>query len=467
MRKPELLFVFVLLITACKTNPEVIVDPEEFPSGPDNSDLPFVAINSSGEIPDEPKINGEMVIFQNQESIFTNGIGIELRGASSRRLFAKKSYGIELWDANGEDMSRDIFGFGKEEDWVLQGPYADKTLMRNALIYDISNKIGQYAVGTEFVELNLNEAFLGTYVFMERIKRDGDRLDLESLEPNITDASLITGGYILKIDKTSGDTEESDWPGDADYQPGLGFRSSYDTEGQVIEFEPHGPKTPQETYFLYEYPRRDEINEAQKNYIQQYIQSFESALLAEDFSNEPRLYEDYIDVSSFVDFFILNELSGNPDAYRLSTYMHKNRNEKLRMGPVWDFNLALGNDARSRPDTWIYQYNEFFPEDLWLVHFWWRKLLDDPKFRTAVKDRWTTLRSGLLGVGTIHAQIDNWVDYMESNGALDRNFETWPVIGETLPFNSFVGESYEEEITYLKDWISDRFSWMDNQISSW
>lgn len=467
MKKTELLLLLVILLSACKKNTEVPVNPEDFSSGPDDSDLPFFAIKSSGEIPDEPKINGEMVIFQNQESVFTNGIGIELRGATSRRLFPKKSYGIELWDANGLDTSRDIFGFGSEEDWILQGPYADKTLMRNVLIYDLSNRIGQYAVKTQFSELTINDVFRGTYVFMERIKRDGDRLDLEKLEPNITDETLITGAYILKIDKTSGDTEDSDWPGDADYQPGLGFRSSYDTEGQLIDYAAHGPKTPPETYFLYEYPNRDEINDAQKNYIQQYILDFEEALVAEDYTNEPRLYEEYIDVPSFVDFFILNELSGNPDGYRLSTYLHKDRGQKLRMGPIWDFNLAFGNDGRSTTDTWIYRYNDLYPGDLWLVHFWWPKLLDDPMFRAQVKARWQELRGGIITTAVINGQIDEWVNYLESNGALDRNFETWSVIGEALPFNSFVGQSYEEEITYLKGWVDDRINWMDGQIGSW
>ena len=467
MKRLEWLLLLMILISACKKRTEVPVDPLDFPSGPENSDLPFFAINTSEVIPDEPKINGEMVIFQNQEAVFTNGIGIELRGATSRRLFPKKSYGIELWDANGLDMSRDIFGFGSEEDWILHGPYADKTLMRNVLIYDLSNKIGQYAVKTAFAELTLNDVFRGTYVFMERIKRDGDRLPLEPLEPAITEASLITGAYILKIDKTSGDTDDSDWPGDADYQPQLGFRSPYDTRGQQLDFPAHGPKTAEETYFLYEYPSRDEINEVQKNYIQQYIRDFEEALIAEDYSNEPRLYEEYIDIESFADFFILNELSGNPDAYRLSTFMHKDRGQKLKMGPIWDFNLAFGNDGRSQTDTWIYQYNNFYPNDLWLVHFWWPKLLGDPKFRAAVKTRWTDLRAGVLSTSLIHTQIDEWVDYLESNGALDRNFEAWPVIGEALPFNSFVGESYEEEIAYLKAWVEERTSWIDSHIAGW
>lgn len=462
-----LLLILGLMAGACKKNNEVPVNVLEFPSGPENSDIPFVAVNTPNTIPDEPKVSGEMVIFQNQEAIFTHGMGIELRGSTSRRLFPKKSFGIELWDVNGLDISKDIFGFGKEEDWILYGPYSDKALLRNKLIYELSNQIGQYATKTELVEMSLNSDFQGLYLFMEKIKRDGDRLDIEPLQANITDADLITGGYILKIDKTSGDTDDSDWPGDANYLPELGFRSAFDTRGERLDFSAHGPKHPEETYYLYEYPKNEEINEEQKNYIEQYISDFEETLVAEDFSGEERAYEAYIDVQSFVDFFILNELSANPDAYRLSTYMHKDRGGKLKMGPIWDFNLAFGNDARSRTETWIYEYNTFYPEDLWLVHFWWTKLLDDPKFRSEVKTRWNDLRSGLLSTSLLNSQIDQWVDYLESNGAIDRNYEKWDVIGTELPFNSFVGASYEEEVTYMKDWIRDRASWMDGQIASW
>ena len=467
MRLMKFLIIGCLTLSGCDSDMEVPVDPTDFESGLEDSDIPFVSINASTAIPDEPKIAGEMVIFQNQEPIFSNGIGIELRGSTSRRLFAKKSYGIELWDVSGADVSEDIFGFGKEEDWILYGPYSDKSLMRNALIYEFSNEMGQYAPKTEFVEFNLNDEFNGLYVFMEKIKRDGDRLDLFRLEPNVTDASLITGGYILKIDKTSGDSGNSDWPGDAAYTAELGFRSDYDTRGERLILDEYGPKNPEETYFLYEYPSENDINGEQKNYIKNYIKSFEEALIAENFSGSTRNYEDYIDVESFVDFFILSELSSNPDSYRLSTYLHKDRGSKLKMGPIWDFNLAFGNDGRSVTDRWVYQYNEFFPDDLWLVHFWWPKLLEDPKFRETIKSRWTTLRGNLLSDAMMAAQVDRWVDYLESNGAIDRNFETWPVLGEALPFNSFVGETYTEEIDYLKGWIEQRANWMDAQIGGW
>lgn len=459
---------FCLLMASSCNKDSGIEAPLEIDKGPEGSSIPYVNISSKGNtIVDEPKVPGSLFIFQNQEEIFSSNMGIEFRGSTSQRLFPKKSYGIELWDENGEDISEDIFNMGTEEDWILYGPYSDKTVLRNVLIYDLSNEIGQYAPQTQIVELSLNGNYDGLYIFMEKIKRDGDRLDIEKLEPTMTASSVVSGGYILKIDKTSGDTSDPDWSGDSQYTEELGFRSEYGVYGNKLNYGPYSAKHGEETYFLYEYPKHEEINSAQKNYIQQYISDFEDALIAEDFSGSTRAYTDYIDVQSFVDFFILNEISANPDAYRLSTFMHKDRDQKLKMGPIWDFNIAFGNDGRSATNTWIYRYNQSNPSDLWLVHFWWTKLMQDPQFRHAVKVRWDALKSGALSLDHINHKIDEWVTYLESNQAISRNFERWDVIGESLPFNSFVGNSYQEEVDYVKNWIASRISWMDTEMASW
>ncbi len=473
MRTPRITLTLLLLLTimssSCKDDNGggvLPIDPNiEIPEG---SEIPFFVINSNGNtIPDEPKVSGSLQVFINQQLVFSNPIGIELRGSTSRRLFPKVSYGIEFWDQNGEDVSLEILDFGKEEDWVLHGPYSDKTLLRNVLLYDLSNDIGRWASKTQLVELNINGEYAGVYVFMEKIKRDGDRLDIEPMDQNVTSGVELTGGYLLKIDKTSGDTNNSDWPGDAIYTEALGFRSDYSPNENVHAFDAYGNKRGTETYFLYEYPRADAINAAQKDYIQQYIRDFEDALVAENFSGATRDYENYIDVSSFVDFFILNELSANPDAYRLSTYLHKYQNNKLAMGPAWDFNIAFGNDGRSATNEWIYKFNDRNPNDLWLVHFWWEKLLADQRFRAIVKTRWTALRRTQLSQTTIDSKIDNWITYLDANGAIDRNLTQWPVIGFSLPFNSFVGNSFEEEVAYVKNWIEQRATWMDSEIQAW
>lgn len=443
--------------------PPVVTDD----SGPANSNIPYFVINSGGAaIVDEPKIPGSMAVYVNQQQVMSTPIGVELRGSTSRRLFPKLSYGIETWDESGADKPTTILDFAVEEDYVMYGPYSDKTFLRNKLIYDLSNDIGRWAVKTQLAEVAVNGDYKGVYIFSERIKRDEARVNILKLEPNQTDNSVISGGYIIKIDKTSGDTDNSDWPGDALYSENLGWRSPYAADGRQLEYPAYGSKRGEETYFMYEYPDPDRINNAQKNYIQNYIAGFERALINEDFSGE-REYEEYIDVASFVDFFILNELAANADAYRLSIFMHKERNGKLKMGPIWDFNLAFGNDGRSNEAGWIYQYNEREPNDLWLVHFWWPKLLEDPQFRAAIKQRWDELKTTVINQQTIDAKLDAWVTELDQNGAIDRNYTRWPVIGVQLPFNVFVGSTYEEEIEYVKDWVGGRILWMDSQMRFW
>jgi hypothetical protein len=472
-----LLLLFSILFTACedeKTDIPAPGTPTDDPTGIQladlgTADLPVMSIFTNGNtIVNEPKIPADYSIKQNGNTVANGQIGIELRGSTSRRLFEKKSYGFETWDASNADLDVALLGFPEEEDWILYGPYADKTLIRNTLVYDLSNQINVYASRTQFVEVMLDEQYMGVYVLMEKLKRDNNRIDIKRLEPMDTDAESITGGYILKVDKTSGDNEDDDWGGDAVYDERGSFRSDYDTKGNRLDYAPFGGKQGQETYFLYEYPDRDDITAQQRNYIKSYIDSFELALLTDDFSNgTERTYTDYISTKSFARFFILNELAANPDAYRISTFMYKDRGKKLRMGPVWDFNIALGMDGRSAVDQWIYQYNERTPDDLWLVHFWWTRLLEDPLFRAEIKEQWQTYRTSELSNANINRTIDDQIEILRRNEAIDRNFERWDVLGVPLPFNSFVGKDYEEELDYLKEWLEDRVAWMDGEIGGW
>lgn len=453
----------MITVLSCKDD-DLEFDETTLPQG---SEIPYFVVNSyRNEIVNEPKVSASLKVFVDQQPVFSNPIGIEIRGASSQRIFAKLSYGIEFWSGRGDDVSLEILGLREEEDWILNGPYSDKTLIRNILVFDLSNDIGRWAPKTRLAELHLNGTYRGAYVFMEKIKQGNGRLDIESMPKSVTSGTELTGGYILKIDKTSGDVGNNE-EAVAAYSEDLGFRSKYSPDQMIHSFEPYGSKRGIETYFLYEYPRAELINSFQKDYIQQYINDFEDALIQEDFTSATRTYENYIDVSSFVDFFILNELSANPDAYRLSTYLHKRQNGKLAMGPVWDFNLAFGNDERSATDGWMFQYNNRQPNNLWLVHFWWEKLLEDSRFRRAIKLRWNAIKGNELRQAIIETKIDNLVTDMESNGVIDRNFSRWPVLGEKLPFNSFVGNNYEEEIDYLKNWIQQRITWMDSQIQTW
>lgn len=438
----------------------------------DDGSLPMVTISTNGQsIVNTPKINANYEI-KSGGTVVNNGIiGIEYRGSTSYRLFPKKSYAIETRDATGANLTTSLLGFPEENDWALIAPYDDKTLIRNSLSYELSNQIGMYAPRTKFVEVTVNGEYLGVYVLTEKIKHDKNRVAISKLLGSDTDPTHVSGGYILKIDKTAGDNTLDDWSADAIYTQDICFRSNYDVTGALLNTSPFQSKTSGETYFLYTYPKPEDISDSEKSYIQQYMRDFESALASEDFSTSTRAYEDYIDVNSFVDYFILCELAHNADAYRLSTFMNKDRDGKLKMGPIWDMNLCYGEDGdsyRNSPTTWIYQYNTFIPNDLWLVPFWWTKLLQDPLFKSKVKTRWIALRANTLSKSNIYSVVDVQIAVLKNSGARDRNFQKWPILGVQVPFNNpdHVGQTYEDEINFMKDWIDQRLTWLDDKIST-
>jgi spore coat protein CotH len=196
---------------------------------------------------------------------------------------------------------------------------------------------------------------------------------------------------------------------------------------------------------------------------------FETALVSENFSSEEDGYQKYIDLDSFIDFFILNEVSKNPDGFRLSTFMHKDKGEKLKMGPIWDFNIAFGNvDYCNGASTegWAYKFNDICPNDTWLVPFWWERFMEDPIFIKALKERWTSLRTDILSTNKILRDITTLQEYLETNNAIQNNFSKWLVLGKYIWPNAYVGNNYTDEINYLKDWTDNRLEWLDNQINS-
>jgi hypothetical protein len=452
-----LLSIFIFLITSCSNDDSIsLTDIEEEVDKPEiapEDRLPLLSINTNGStIVDEPKILADITILEADVVSFTGNIGIEIRGASSQ-MFPKKSYGLETRDENNEDLDVSVLDMPEEEDWVLYAPYSDKSLVRNKLIYDLSRDLNRYASRSRFVELNINDTFLGVYVFMEKLKRDGNRIDINKLKEDENTGEDLTGGYILKIDKTAGSNL------------GEGYN---DQNSFTSQYNPPNATIGQEINFLYEEPDAEDITTEQKNYISNYMAEFEDALASDDFTDPILGYRAYIDVDSFLDFFILNELSNNVDGYRLSTFMYKDKSDKLKLGPIWDFNLAFGNaDYCSGGETnvWAYKFNERCPEDFWQVPFWWNRLLQDPEFVSQLKDRWNTLRAGVLSNGSIDSKVDAYVTTLNKAGSIESNFDTWNVLGVYIWPNKFIGSSHEDEIGYLKNWTNDRLSWLDGAIN--
>jgi len=368
--------------------------------------------------------------------VFSGRVGIDIRGKSSAG-FAKKQYHLETWDEYDEDKDVSILGLPAESDWILQGPYSDKSLIRNFLAYRWSDDIGRYAVRTRLIEVFLNTGggavssgdYVGVYVFMERIKRGENRVDIAELEPEHDAEPEITGGYMFKKDKL--DSGEPT------------FRTS--TGLTLIYVEPTGA----------------EITQAQKDWIRDYLNEFEAALYRSNFADPVNGYAKYIDVDSFIDHHIVVELCKNIDGFRLSTYMFKDRGGKLNMGPVWDYNLSLGNANYLQgwmPTGWY--YSQLSDGD----YPWWRRLFEDPAFRLRYADRWFGLRSNLFATHRLLRDVDDTATLLDE--AQVRNFERWRILGSYVWPNWFIANTYDEEINWMRGWLEDRLTWMDSQIAS-
>lgn len=454
-------------------------DPVTFAVDLGDSEIPYIVINTGGvAIENEPKIPATMKVYIQSAEVLSGHIGIEYRGSTSFRISDKKSFGVETWDMDGNDTDMEIFGFPEEEDWILNGHVVnlnggyvfDRTLMYHYYGYNLYRDMGRYASRTKFVELELNGEYQGVYVFMEKLKRDKGRIDIKKLNPEDNEGETLTGGYILKIDKTTGgdlninqplEYFNNNWADDARYTEQISFRSQYDIFGNPLDLPPYGepyhPSMFLETYFLYEDPDADEITIQQKAYIADYIHQFETALLTDDFSADVRTYTDYIDVGSFVDYFLLNEVVRNVDGYRLSTFLQKDRGGKLQMGPVWDLNIGYDTGDRVPLDGWVINYNDYVDADAWMMPFWWPRLLEDPVFRTAVKDRWNELRGSTLSTARLQSLVDQNASYLINNGAAERNYKVWSL---PSPVN------YEESVASLRAYLENRTLWMDQEIQS-
>ncbi|MBC3766071.1 CotH kinase family protein [Neptunicella marina] len=459
-------------LTACggsdqkeSTPPVVNTPPPTEPPPPSvisDETLPRIDIYAlEGEIQNEPKITAKMKVttytIGEQASVeLDTHIGVEYRGSSSQGIYQKKGYGIETRDEAGEDLSVALLGFPEEEDWVLHGPYGDKSLIRNALMYDLATAFERYVSRYQFVEVYVEEQYQGLYVLLERVKRDSDRIDINKLKEDENEGEDVTGGYILKIDKTTGEHEDN--PGaEALFTDDISFISNYGNE--VNNSVPH---------FLYHYPKPEDITSEQKAYIQDYINQFETALDGEQFKDEASGYRHFIQVDSFVDYFLATELSGNIDGYRLSTYLYKDKNAKLSMGPLWDYNLAFGNADYcngAATDIWIYRSEERCDGGAFPVPFWWGKLLQDPYFVGLVKTRWNQLRESSLSDEMIDSRIQELSDQLARTGAVSKNFERWDVLGEYVWPNYYVGQTYNDELNYLTQWLENRLVWLDSEIN--
>jgi hypothetical protein len=423
-----------------------------------SSNLPIIIINTHGQtIKDEPKITADMGVIDNGKgntnrltdayNVYNGKIGIEIRGHSSQ-MFDKKQYGIELRDLSGNSVNSSLLGMPSESDWVLNASYTDKTFLRNVLAYKLANDMGRYASRTGFCEVMLNDEYIGLYVLQEKIKRDKNRVNIKKLESGDVSGDALTGGYIIKIDRID--------PGDKYFNSV--FPSVY----------PKTPGRPSPISYIHVYPNSDNILTVQQNYIRNYVTQFETSLSNNNY-NDPFLgYYDYVDMDALIDYFLVNEFAKSVDAYRLSTFIYKNRDTeggKLVFGPVWDHDLSFG--LADYGDAWLsssWQADMAPYEGSISPPFWTRKLFNEPVFKNKLAKRWNELKQTVFGLSGILIYMDQVI--LDIKQARIRNFTRWPIIGVYQWPEYYVGNTYEEDVLYMKGWIVRRYNWMDANLSA-
>ena len=431
------------------------------------SNLAIVVITTDGgqTIPDEPGVLADMAIYDKPGTnvtnnittdtpVYTGKIDIETRGNSSQ-FFPKKSFGFETKDAAGvEDIDVSIFGMPAEEDWILNAFYADKTFMRDVLAHHIASQMGRYSSRTKFVEVVLNGEYQGIYVAMEKIKRNKDRVDISKLKTDDISGSDVTGGYILKFDSNQ-DGADPEWTspfpalGETGYNPAI----------------------------LIDYPRASDLQPEQFAYIREFVTEFETALAGPDFKDPAVGYRKYLDVDYAVDYYLVQEVMKNLDAWKVSTYFFKEKSTKgglLKFGPAWDYDRSSGNIQFCYLNTvlptgsWTWEYNlqclERDPIRLPLSVFWPQRLLEDEYFTQKLRSRYQALRQSTLRTDSLMAFIDRNVARLDA-GPQQRNFTKWPILTEEIFYNDVYGNvSYAGEVADLKSWLTEHLIWMDEQL---
>ena len=401
--------------------------------------LPVVWIDTKGKpIFEEVKTAGTMKLIEqhdgslmnidSQPASYAGNIGIEVRGSSSTS-FPKKNYGLELVDVNGVQVQSPMLGMPEESDWILYGPYTDKTYLRDKFAYDAGRAMGRYQPLSRFVEVFVNGGYRGVYLFVEKIKRNKYRVNIAKPAADAVSGD-ITGGYIFKREDTSA---ANGW---------------YSAAGNPWQFH---------------YPKHDEITPAQSAYLKKYVDDFEAMMDGPNFADPNVGYPKWIEPLSFVDYAIIQELSRNVDGYRKSAYMHKHADSdggKLLMGPLWDFNIAFGNaDYCAGEQVAGFHYAGGACTDQDRIPTWWPKLMSDPAFTGKLRCRWEELRKGILKDSSMMARLDSYGPFLPL--AEPRDHQQWPVLGKYVWPNPYVGQTYGDELKYLRTWIQQRAAWLD------
>lgn len=409
-----------------------------------DSNLPIIIINTDGAagIPDEPKVGATMKIINSSDGSrnyvsdqndasklnYNGRIGIEVRGSTTQFL-EKKQYGFETRMAdNVTNNNVSLLGMPQENDWILNGLGFDPSLLRDYISYNLSRTIGEYTTRTRYCEVIINGDYRGLYILQEKIKADKNRVDIVKLKSTDNEMPDLSGGYITKCDKEAGQ-DQAAW--------------------RVTSYLQYT----NDVAFIHSEPKPSEITPQQANYIHSVFDQLGATAPSSNSITDG--FPSIIDLHSFIDFILINELSANVDGYQFSTYFHKDRKGKLRAGPLWDFNLTYGNDLfmwgynRSKTYTW-----QFDNGDNIGARFW-KDLFHNQVFNCYLAKRWFELTQDgqPLSLSRISTLIDTTASKISE--AVAREQQRWATVGDE-----------DSNISDIKNFLTARYDWMNSNIGS-
>ncbi len=363
----------------------------------------------------------------NAPALATRG-GFHQRGSSSSGM-PQPGFALQFLDEFDHEQHLPFLGLPANSDWVLYAPnYFDPVMIHNPFIHQLSRDMGRYSPRTRFVEVYLAHHggpvtardYFGVYVLEEKIKVGKHRVAIDRLGAEDLKGPEVTGGYLLKFDRL-GPGESGFWAGGA----------------SMVYVEPKEP--------VIELPQRA----PQRAYLKSYFDEFERVLDGPRWKDPVKGYRAYIDVEAWIDFHVLEVLSGNVDIFNFSTYFYKPRGGKIVFGPHWDFDRALGSIDERDADPRRWNTGRFFDAP------WWSRLFMDPDFWQLWVDKWQGLRQTTFSEANLFGLIDRLA--AEVREAQPRQARRWGLEPR--------GGSYQSEVDWMKTWLRQRMEFIDQQLA--
>lgn len=394
------------------------------------SNLPTVAINT---VNSEEPYDKEHPITSNIIIIDHNQISTDKPGAVKERGNGSREFPKKPWQIKFDKKQQVLDAPAKAKKWTLIPNYGDKTLMRNIVAFEIARRVGmEFVPFCRPVDVILNGEYKGCYQLCDQVEINPRRIEITEMTPDDIVGDALSGGYLIEIDAYA--DEEISW---------------FNTTRRM-------PVTIKS-------PKDDEITPEQSKYIKDYFQQLEDAVFNNDISSEAPSYRSLLDTKSFLQYLIVSELTGNPDAF-WSTYMYKDRNEqKFITGPAWDFDLAFDNDWHFYPsdrfDTYLFECGHASAANN-MTEFVQRIIHDDPAIKKELSTLWSIARNDCnLNKESLCEFIDENARLLDNSQKL--NFIRWPILNEKVHNNAVATGSYQGEIDVLKTFLNNRFDKLD------